>query len=86
MSINQTFAMDQKKVKGYGKLFGTIDFEAKKGVTKGNFNLTQRGVVVGTLFIGNKEFPITLAELQRLGETTKLANELISKKYRLGLD
>lgn len=85
MSLNQSFAMDPKKIQSKGKLFGSIDFEPLEGVTQGTFNLTNRGTVIGHLYIGNSKFPVTLSELDRISETCNNAGEIIFKKYRLNL-
>jgi len=85
MSVNMSHAMDQDKVRRYGKLFGSIDFECNDKVSAEVFHQNPNSPVVGTLSIGGKSFNVTLDELKHLEQTCRDAHEVVMKRYRLGM-
>lgn len=84
MSLNMTHAMNQEKVRRFGKLFGTIDFEMNQELSSDLINKQYKDTVVGTFQIGGKEFPVTLAELERISETADNAKTTFLKSYSMG--
>jgi hypothetical protein len=76
--------MDPKKVRRYGSLFGTIDFTLNPNLTEQNFVEERKKAIVGHFKIGNKEFPVTASELDRISETCETALTVLSKKHKLG--
>jgi len=85
MSLNQSYAMDQKRVKAYGRIFGSIDFEVKDGIAKEVFTRDRKKTIVGTIHLDGRSFDLTLAEIQRIAETCNNAADVVMKKYRLSL-
>lgn len=79
-----TAAMDQKKVKRYGKLFGTIDFTLSDHLNPDIINKRYTDTTIGSFHIGGKEFEITLAELDRIVETAEVAKSSFLKSYSMG--
>ena len=82
--INQTWAYDQKYVKRYGKLYGSIDFEVNENVSAELFKKQPNKPVVGKLMIGGKKFDVTYQELDMIQRTLKTAKETVNKRYKLG--
>lgn len=78
-------AMDQDKVRRYGKLFGSIDFECNDTVSADVFHQNPYSPVVGTLMVGGKTFNVTLDELKHLERTCRDAHDIVMKRYRLGM-
>ena len=78
-------AMDQNKVRKYGKLFGSIDFECNDKVSADVFHQDPSSPVIGTLMIGGKTFNVTLYELKHLEQTCRDAQDVVMKRYRLGM-
>ena len=64
--INQTWAYDQKYVRKYGKLYGSIDFEVNENISADMFKKQQNKPVVGKLMIGGKKFDVTFQELDQI--------------------
>ncbi len=85
MSLNQTYAMDQRNASRHGKVFGSIDFEVKENISKDVFTTNRSKTVTGTLHLGGREFDLTLSEIRRIAETCKAAESVISKKYKMFL-
>ena len=85
MSINSSRAMDQDKVRKYGKLFGSIDFECNHKITEDEFKNNPQCPVVGQLTIGGRTFDMTMDELTHLEQTCADAQEVVMKRYRLGM-
>jgi hypothetical protein len=83
--INQTWAYDQKYVKKYGKLYGSIDFEVKENLSAEVFRKQPNKPVVGKLMIGGKTFDVTFQELDQIQKTLQAAKEVVNKKYKLGM-
>lgn len=79
-----THAMDQKKVQRYGKLFGSIDFEIKTNISEELIRRQRSDLVVGSFFIGGKEYQVTLAEIDRIAETCEIAKTIFRKSYSMG--
>ena len=84
MSLNQTYAMNQKKVRRYGKLFGSIDFDINTNLSAERVKETYMQTIAGTFKIGGKEFSVTLAELERISETADNAKSTFMKSYTMG--
>jgi hypothetical protein len=85
MSINNRFAVDQKKVRQYGKYYGSIDFECNQEVTADMFQRMPEKPIIGTFMIGGKSFEVTWDELECLEDTARIARETVMKRYRLGM-
>ena len=84
MSINQKYAVDETRVKHLGKYMSSIDFEIDLTINIEKLRENYKGMPVGTFYIGNQKFPVTLSELNRLAETANDAINSINKAYRLG--
>lgn len=84
MSLNMTVGMDQDRVKKYGKLFGTIDFEMNQSISSDIVRSRRDDVHVGEFQIGGKSFPVTYSELDRIIETAELAKSTFVKSYSMG--
>ena len=82
--INQTWAYDQKYVRKYGKLYGSIDFEVKENLSNEVFKKQPNKPVVGKLMIGGKTFDVTFQELDQIQRTLQAAKEVVNKRYKLG--
>jgi len=83
--INQTAAYDQKYVRRYGKLYGSIDFEINENVSAELFNKQPEKPVIGKLMIGGKTFDVTFQELDMIQRTLQTAKETVNKRYKLGM-
>ena len=83
--INQTWAYDQKYVRKYGKLYGSIDFEVNENVSGKLFANSKEKPVVGKLMIGGKTFDVTYQELDMIQKTLQTAKETVNKRYKLGM-
>lgn len=84
MSLNMTHTMDQNKVKRYGSLFGSIDFNIDSNLTSDKIKNRRGDTVIGSFEIGGKTFPVTLAELDRIIETAESAKSTFFKSYTMG--
>ena len=82
--VNQTYAYDQKYVRKYGKLDGSIDFEVNENVAAEMFKKQQNKPVIGQLMIGGKKFDVTFQELDQIQRTLQTAKEVVNKRYKLG--
>jgi len=82
--VNQTAAYDQKKVRKYGKLYGSIDFEINDNLTEHYF-LNNEKPVVGKLHIGGKTFDVTYQELDMIQKTLGVAKDTVNRKYKMGM-
>ena len=85
MSINSRFAVDQTKVRKYGKLYGSIDFECDNRVSAQVFKMEPNRPLVGEFFIGNQRFAVTMDELELIEQTAREARETVMKRYRMGM-
>ena len=83
--INQTWAYDQKYVRKYGKLYGSIDFEVNENVSSELFRKQKEKPVIGKLMIGGKSFDVTFQELDMIQKTLQTAKEVVNKRYKLGM-
>ena len=83
--INQTYAYDQKYVRKYGKLYGSIDFEINENVSHELFKNQPEKPVIGKLMIGGKTFDVTYQELDQIQRTLQSAKECVNKRYKLGM-
>lgn len=84
MSVNLRFGIDEEKVKRHGPIFSSIDFELNQ-TSKQNLQFKGENATAGKFLIGGKEFPCTLAELDRIIETCQLAKNVFWQKYRFGV-
>ena len=82
--VNNTAAYDQKKVRKYGKLYGTIDFEVNDTISEHYFENNEKPVV-GKLHIGGKTFDVTFQELDMIARTMNLAKDTVNRKYKMGM-
>jgi len=82
--VNNTAAYDQKKVRKYGKLYGSIDFEINDNLTEHYF-VNNEKPVVGKLHIGTKTFDVTFQELDMIARTMQLAKDTVNRKHKMGM-
>ena len=82
--VNNTFAYNQKKVRKYGKLYGSIDFEVSDTISEKYFE-NNEAPVVGKLEIGGKSFDVTYQELDQIAKTLTTAKEVVNRKYKMGM-
>jgi hypothetical protein len=82
MSVNTTIGMSPEKVKRFGELFGTIDFDVVEHPSKQQLDRFGNDTIAGKFHIGGKEFQLTLAELDRIVETCNIAKTVFFQKYR----
>ena len=85
MSVNSRYAIDQKRVKRFGKLYSSIDFDASESLTAEQFYTKNDYQVVGNFFIGKNKYPITFKELDRIEETIKEAKMALQRSYQIWL-
>jgi len=83
--INQTYAYDQKYVRKYGKLYGSIDFDINENVSQELFKNQPEKPVIGKLMIGGKTFDVTYQELDQIQRTLQTAKETVNKRYKMGM-
>jgi hypothetical protein len=84
MSINHSYAINQKKVKRYGQYYGSIDFECNPDITAKSFKDDLRNITAGTFEISSRRYKLTWAEMTRIIETLQDAQEALIKSYRYG--
>ena len=82
--VNNTAAYDQKKVRKYGKLYGSIDFEVRDTISAHYFENNEKPVV-GKLHIGGKTFDVTYQELDMIQRTLGTAKDTVNRKYKMGM-
>ena len=82
--VNNTAAYDQKRVRKYGKLYGSIDFEVSDTISEHYFENNDKPVV-GKLHIGGKTFDVTYQELDMIARTMNTAKDTVNRKHRMGL-
>ena len=82
--VNNTAAYNQKKVRKYGKLYGSIDFEINDSISEHYFENNEKPVV-GKLHIGGKTFDVTYQELDMIARTMNTAKDTVNRKHRMGL-
>ena len=83
--INQTWAYDQKYVRKYGKLYGSIDFEVNENVSGELFTKQPEKPIIGKLHIGGKTFDVTYQELDMIAKTMQAAKEVVNRRYKIGM-
>ena len=82
--VNQTAAYDKKRVRKFGKLYSSIDFEVSDTISEHYFENNERPVV-GKLHIGGKTFDVTYQELDMIARTMNTAKDTVNRKYKLGM-
>ena len=82
--VNQTAAYDQKRVRKYGKLYGSIDFEVSDTISQHYFENNEKPVV-GKLHIGGKTFDVTYQELDMIARTMTTAKDTVNRKHKMGM-
>ena len=82
--VNNTAAYDQKRVRKYGKLYGSIDFEVSETISEHYFENNEKPVV-GKLHIGGKTFDVTYQELDMIARTMTTAKEVVNRRYKMGM-
>ena len=85
MSVNSRYAIDEKRVQRFGKLYSSIDFDGSDNLTAEQFYTRNDYQVVGEFCIGKQKFPITFKELDRIEETCKEAKSALQRAYQIGL-
>ena len=85
MSVNSRYAINEKKVQRFGKLYSSIDFDGSDNLTAEQFYTRNDYQVVGEFCIGKQKFPITFKELDRIEETCKEAKSALQRAYQIGL-
>ena len=85
MSINSRFAVDQNKIRKYGRFYGSIDFECNDKISAQVFKNNSISTNIGEFIIGNSRFPMTMEELELMEQTCREARETVMKRYRLGM-
>lgn len=70
MSVNQRFAINQKKVAHMGKYFGSIDFEVAS-TNKSQLRIKENKVHVGDFLIADKRYKCSLDDLDAISEEAK---------------
>tara|TARA_R100000353_G_C6478554_1_gene188510 strand:+ start:770 stop:1033 length:264 start_codon:yes stop_codon:yes gene_type:complete len=82
--VNNTAAYDQKKIRKYGKLYGSIDFEVSDTISAHYFENNEKPVV-GKLHIGGKTFDVTYQELDMIQRTLGTAKDVVNRKHKMGM-
>ena len=85
MSVNSRYAINEKKVQRFGKLYSSIDFDGSDNLTAEQFYTRNDYQVIGEFCIGKQKFPITFKELDRIEETCKEAKSALQRAYQIGL-
>ena len=85
MSVNSRYAINEKKVQRFGKLYSSIDFDGSDNLTSEQFYTRNDYQVIGEFCIGKQKFPITFKELDRIEETCKEAKSALQRAYQIGL-
>ena len=85
MSVNSRYAINEKRVQRFGKLYSSIDFDGSDNLTAEQFYTRNDYQVVGEFCIGKQKFPITFKELDRIEETCKEAKSALQRAYQIGL-
>ena len=82
--VNNTASYNQKKVRKYGKLYGSIDFEVSDTISAHYFENNETPIV-GKLHIGGKTFNVTYQELDAIAKTMSVAKDTVNRKYKMGM-
>ena len=85
MSVNSRYAIDEKRVKRFGKLYSSIDFDVSDKLTAEQFYTKNDYQVIGEFCIGKSKFPITFKEIDRIEETCREAKAALQRTYQIGL-
>ena len=85
MSVNSRYAINEKKVQRFGKLYSSIDFDGSDNLTAEQFYTRNDYQVIGEFCIGKQKFPITFKEIERIEETLHEAKNAQHRSYQLGL-
>ena len=85
MSVNSRYAIDEKRVKRFGKLYSSIDFDVSDKLTAEQFYTKNDYQVIGEFCIGKNKFPITFKEIDRIEETCREAKAALQTAYQIGL-
>jgi len=85
MSINNRFGIDEDRVKRYGKNYSSIDFDLLDNLNADDYYTKGDYVTVGKFVIGDRYFPVTIKELEKIEQTAKAAQQALRQAYRLGL-
>ena len=85
MSVNCRYAIDEKRVKRFGKLYSSIDFDVSDKLTAEQFYTKNDYQVIGEFCIGKNKFPITFKEIDRIEETCREAKAALQRAYQIGL-
>ncbi len=85
MSVNNRYGINEKRVKRFGKLYSSIDFDTSDNLTADQFYTKNDYQVIGNFFIGKNKYPITFKELDRIEETVKEAKMSLQRAYQIGL-
>jgi len=85
MSVNSRYAINEDRVKRFGKLYSGIDFDVAKTLTADQFRTRNDYQPIGNFVIGNKSFNITFKELERIEETCREARGALESAYQIGL-
>ena len=83
-SLNQTAAIDRKKVEHLGKNYASIDFEISAKVDATEFKYAKMKPIVGAFVIGNRRSDVTLSELNHIAQTAAAAIQQCELAYRIG--
>ena len=85
MSVNSRYAIAEKRVKRFGKLYSSIDFDVSDKLTAEQFYTKNDYQVIGEFCIGKNKFPITFKEIDRIEETCREAKAALQRAYQIGL-
>lgn len=83
--VNHRFGYDTKKIRHYGRLFPTIDFERNESLSTDNYKARDSKSIVGSFIIGNHRYDVTYHELNKILETATAGLGVIDKAHRLGM-
>ena len=82
--INQTYAMDEKKTRRFGKIFNTIEFNFSDKPSVEFIDTYKADTPIGTFNIGGKEFELTIEEVRQIQHTMLTVENTFIQRYRMG--
>lgn len=85
MSVNNRYAIDEKRVKRFGKLYSSIDFDISDNLTAEQYFTKNDYQPIGKFFIGKNSFEVTFKELEKIQETVYEARQAMERAYQIGL-
>lgn len=85
MSVNSRYAINEDRVKRFGKLYSSIDFDISDNLTAEQYFTKNDYQTIGKFCIGKKSFDITFKELERIQETVYEAKQAMERAYQIGL-